>query len=269
MNLFEKYDREQWQDFEEKLEPTLRLREAFLKRYPVSEINSLTLDEYLFAKKGYGNERSYCRQIHYDFEWISSMGNVWPDVFGIYLRGGNEIRLSKTYMQMFGDDYQSAFSYIKQEITDLIINIGNDQFDALEKCSLNRAFKYKLAVIYYLEKMIPVTTVSTLNQYCDRVGITYNPNEEPIWRNLALKRWFENNPATAKWATRHMMSFADWLWRNDLKITAGNISDINVPKKPADINYSEGVVTCATCGYAFIKAPRCPKCGQLQNYGGQ
>ena len=45
---------------------------------------------------------------------------------------------------------------------------------------------------------------------------------------------------------------------------------INQPLPP-DSLWREGDITkvnCANCGFAFIKAPRCPRCGQLQDYGG-
>ena len=69
-------------------------------------------------------------------------------------------------------------------------------------------------------------------------------------------------------------SLNDLMSRSDaLKVTNGEtvIHDINIPVAPADIQ-SDGntvKVTCSTCEEIFIKAPRCPRCGQLQNYGGQ
>ena len=269
MNLFEKYNKE-WERYKTGIQPILAERKQFLNDYPISMIPSLSLDQYLFAKKGCGNARSFCRRLRYDFEWISSMGNVWPDVFGIYLRNGNEIKLSKRYFAEYGNDYQAAFEGIKKDIVTLLTGVGEDRFEVFKESRLNSAFKYKLAVIYYLEKIIPVTAANTLNEYCNHVGLSYNTNAELIYRNLALKKWFEMNPQTAEWTTSHMMAFADWLWRNELYVKKEDTVNINIAKVPADIQESDNqkMVTCANCSYTFIKAPRCPNCGQLQKYGG-
>lgn len=44
--------------------------------------------------------------------------------------------------------------------------------------------------------------------------------------------------------------------------------DINIPVKPLNTAVVDGLtkVTCARCHYQFIKAPRCPECGQLHTY---
>ena len=44
--------------------------------------------------------------------------------------------------------------------------------------------------------------------------------------------------------------------------------DINTPLKPTKVELINGsfITTCNSCGQTFIKAPRCPICGQLQKY---
>lgn len=218
MSLYELFE-DDHQKYLKGVQPALAARKQFITEYPIDRIKSLTLDEYLFAKKGFGNERSYCRRVRYDFEWISSFGNVWPDIFGIYLRNGEKIALSKTFAQKYGDDYQTAFINIKEEMVRLLSAIKDNHFEALENCILNSAFKYKLVVLYYLEKVIPVTTIGLLNEYCNHIGLPYNPKEEPIYRNLALKSWANNNPITKDWTTCEIMSFADWLWRKNIYLS--------------------------------------------------
>ena len=66
-------------------------------------------------------------------------------------------------------------------------------------------------------------------------------------------------------------SLNDLISRSDtLKIVNGEtvIHDINTPTAPADIQTGGNTVrvTCSNCGDVFIKAPRCPRCGQLQKY---
>ena len=49
-----------------------------------------------------------------------------------------------------------------------------------------------------------------------------------------------------------------------------DVSDINIPMKPGRVNHDGDlvIIDCSCCGASFIKAPRCPECGQLIDYGG-
>ena len=88
-----------------------KLGEEFVQDFPVERIMDLSLDEYMLAKKGYGNPHSFCRRLRYDLQHLASMGNAWPDVFGVYLKNGYEISLSKGLKKAFGDNYKEAFDY--------------------------------------------------------------------------------------------------------------------------------------------------------------
>lgn len=52
-------------------------------------------------------------------------------------------------------------------------------------------------------------------------------------------------------------------------VKSGTPSDINIASKPALIiqTSDEPIVVCPNCEYSFGKAPRCPECGQLIQYG--
>ena len=152
----------------------------------------------------------------------------------------------------------------------LLREVKDNDFEIVNDCLFNNTFKYKLISMYYVEKVIPVVTTVALNAYCDHIGLVFNENEEMIYRNLALKRFMEMNPKTSEWSTVKMMRFMDWLWRHNLYLDKESTMDINTPRKPKiikpDYNHRM-VVVCSNCGYEFIKAPRCPECGQLQDYG--
>ncbi len=193
---------------------------SFVEKYPLEKILELSLDDYMISKAGFGNPNSFCRTLRYEMDIIGHMGNVWFDVFGVYLNNGVEIKLSKTFSNQFGDDVEGAFLHIKQQIAGLIKAGKAENLKAIEQCELNNAFKYKLLTVYCFDHYIPVSTRNTLDEYCSRVGIRFDPREEPIYRNVALRDFMREHPKMKNWNNSVMMGFCDWLWRSDKDINS-------------------------------------------------
>ncbi len=191
------------------------IRKNFVKSYPVENIQDISLKDYLIGKSGFGTEGSFCRRMRYDLGWCSSLGNVRFDIFGIYYDSNGNVALSKTFRKMFGDDKASAFQYIKKEITAVLMAAADDDYERIVSSKLNSSFRYKLITTYYPDKFIPVVTNNVLNEYCSRVGLTINPNEPMIYRNLSLKEWKEHSKETSDWDNAKLMLFCDWLWRSN------------------------------------------------------
>ena len=193
------------------------LIDQFVKDYPVDKIQELSLNEYCISPEGMGNDVSFCRRLRYELDIIGHMGNVWPDVFGIYLKGGTKVTLSKTFKNIYGEDYGLAFKEIKEEIVKLLNAVEKNDYISIESSRLNNAFKYKLMVVYYPDRFVPVTTRDTLNAYCDVVGIAYYDNDEMVYRNEALCAWKDSISEIREWSNIRLMSFLDWAWRTGRK----------------------------------------------------
>ena len=178
----------------------------------------MSLDDYLIAPRGYGNPNSFCHQLRYELQINSSMGNAWPSIFGIYLKGGKLITLDVKYKKMFGDNYFEAFEYIKTEISKLLEAGKNLDYKTIAECELNNLFKYKLLAVYCLDLYLPAPTTTALNAYCDCLGISFNPKDEMVIRNRETVKWKESVSELAMWDNFTFMLFCDWLWKNKRNI---------------------------------------------------
>ena len=194
------------------------LRQKFLKRYPKSQIGSLSLYDYMIAPKGYGQENSFCYMLRRDLQAICSMGNAFDDCFGIYLKNGTTITLNKTLSKKFGSDVKTAFEYEKAEIIALLNAVDNDDYEAIENNGLNSIFKHKLLAVYYRDKFIPVCTKSILDEYCERMGLSLPQNMGMIYKNLELVALRDSIPVIQEWNNSVIMSLCVWLIKNRLKI---------------------------------------------------
>lgn len=213
--IIEEYNRiyDRWDNLSN-LQVYENMRKQFVSDYAIEEIPKLSLEEYLIGKAGVGSSDTFCRRMRYDLQGLSSMGNVRFDIFGIYYDANGHYALSKTFKNMFGNDFKSAFKYIKNEMVSLLKAASEDDYKGIITNRLNSSFRYKLITVYFPEKFIPVVTNSVLKEYCYRVGLSINPNDPMIYRNIDLKAWKDRNPELSKWSNDKLMRFCDWLWRS-------------------------------------------------------
>ena len=188
---------------------------SFVSSFPKESIISLKMEDYLISKEGYGNPNSFCRKLRYEIDAMGHMGDVRFNVFGVYISGGTEIALSDTLKKLFDNDIEKAFEYTKNEIVKLLDAFEKKKYDEIEKINLNSSFKYRLLMVYYPNDVIPVCTEKTLNGYCDSVGIKYDKNDEPVYRNMELVKYKNSIDELSGITNFEAMRFFDWLWRNN------------------------------------------------------
>lgn len=184
------------------------LRDEFIKDYPIDKIENLTLQEFIIEAKG---AHTFCKRLRYDLQGLGTMGDARPDIFGIYKKD-NTVKLSRTFKNIYENDYEAAFFEIKKEVVRLLYSIENDDYRYYENCKLNRLFKNKLLMVYFPDKVIPVCVEKTLNDYCECVGF-YSSEKSFILKDLALKRFKESHVEFENLSNSQFMGFCDWLRR--------------------------------------------------------
>lgn len=208
-----------------------KLRVKFVQDYPIEKILQLKLEEFILSPKGSGYENTFCRRIRYELEGLAHMGNVWPNTFGVYLKNGTQYELSDGLKKQFGDDFEKAFVWIKEEIVCLLNSMKNDDYEKIVNSKLNSSFKYKLLIVYFPEKLIPVCTRSVLENYCACVGVETKSQEDSLYKNLKLKKAKDESPVFAKWTNSLFMQFCDWLMRNDKSVDISKLDITSMQEK--------------------------------------
>ena len=232
INMFEEYEKQNLKPWRAEAE---KRRERFVEKYPVDKINGLSIEEYCMG------EDSYTKKIRIDLQGLASMGNAYPDTFGLYVKKDtNEIVLSKTFQRISNGDVDIAFKKIKQEITKLLTGFSNDGFEAVRNLNLNNMYIYKLLNIYYPDKVFPVCARGTLQQYCECVGLSFNPKSEMFLGIQAIMNWKDKVKAFNDWDNSRLMSFCDWLVRSNYIINGSELLEFYWPSRE---EYDPGIST--------------------------
>lgn len=87
-------------------------------------------------------------------------------------------------------------------------------FESIKQVDLNKAFKYRLLMTYFPNDIFPVSTISTLNNYCDVVGISYQSKDEPIYRNMELVKFKKSTKQLKEWSNFELMMMLGWMLDN-------------------------------------------------------
>lgn len=230
MDLIEKFKRENLKEVREREKQANKWRENFISKYPRNSIISMQMKDYLISRNGFGSQDSFCRRIDLELKTTYHIhsGNTWAEIYGIALKNGTQLTLSKNFE--FDGDYDKAFISIKNEIIDLLEAVDKNDYMAVELCKLHSYFKYMLLIIYFPEKVIQVCRESLLSRYCERVGIMFNSDKDMIYANRALIEWKNSVPEMAEWNNFILTSFCDWLYRKNLPF------NIEIHKRNTDIS---------------------------------
>lgn len=186
----------------------------FVSRYTRDVILGLTQEQYYFP----GRKDTFCFQIKHDLSALSSMGDVYPSVFGVYVDSEHNYKMSNHLEKLFEHDYKKALSYQKQEIVSLIKAGRDKRYADIEKSSIIQQLKFKILSVYYPEVYFPVCTRTAIDGYCDAFGIVHGENDSFLDINLKLVGWSKEH-LPKEWTLNKSMGFADWLWRHHKKYT--------------------------------------------------
>ena len=216
--LYEQYYKQEKLNITQALANAARAHKSFINSFPRDGIADISLDDYLIAKEGFGNPESFCRRIRFEMDVMGHMGDVRFNVFGVYIRGGDELTMSDTLKNMFGNDINRAFEFQKKEIVRLLDSFEKKNYAEIKNIKLNSIFKYRLLMIYYPNEVIPVCAKETLNGYCNSVGISYDTDDEPVYRNMDLVEYKKSIEELAGLTNFEAMRFYDWLWRRNIRV---------------------------------------------------
>lgn len=217
------YEKEGMPEAVERYACAQKEREDFLDRFPVNRIRELSLKEYAFTKSSYGNKASFCTTMYYGMENIAHRGNARTHMFGIYFKGKeNQPVLSYTYKKQFGNDYDGAFLQIKEDIVELLTEVGKDNFEAVKNCRLRSDFRYRLLIVYFPDKFLPICTKTMMEPVCNTMGVPFG-NREMVYCNIELRRIKESSLLTRNWDNGVFLGFCRWVREIDSASDKGKI----------------------------------------------
>lgn len=149
--------------------------DEFLARWPKSEVEKMTLSQYVDL----GSQDTFCQWVERGTRPLGSILG-WPGSikFGIYRREDKNKRPQHyrndeeySWLPKFGDNRKEAFAAIKGEIKQIIRYASSGDFSAIDDLHLLDLFKWKVASLYSNERLVPVFKREVLNAAAAGFGL--------------------------------------------------------------------------------------------------
>ena len=213
MNLIKLYEADRMEEGKKIEAQGKKEREEFLSIYPIESIPNLTIKQYI------SGDNSFSYWLKYRLSNIANIQSVaYPHTFGVYTtKKSSKIQLSSSYKE-FGSDYENAFIYLKNEIVNFLEDIGQKNYNGLEKYKINSIINNMLMIVYFYDRFVPVCTNPAIDKCLESVSIPIKKNATMVEKNLALVEWKKNVPELADWSNQIVLDFCFWLSREN-KIT--------------------------------------------------
>ncbi len=163
------------------------LLESFLNEWPISRLESMTLDEYTNLDK----ETSFCYWLEKRTE---DLGSIWGGSaykFGIYKRKNTDKDVNRQGYQTDGEyawvtkyDGNSAnevFETVKNIVVDIAKSSKSGNFQAVQDADLGFAYKWKIAFLYSDYKLVSIYKEEAIRKIALKLNYEA-PRKAPVYK---------------------------------------------------------------------------------------
>lgn len=206
-------------------------RGAFLKAFPLSSLNGITLDQYVIGKR----QPTFCA-------FVEPLTGLWANIlgatsfkFGIYYgRTKQDAAVRYRFVESkFGHTKYEAFASVKASLLKLVRDGKAMRFQEIDENSLSQMFKAKILSLYFPDKFLNVCSKEHIADLSSKLGIVETWTSEQQHLLLQLKL---SEPTTKLWSNPKFMTF---LYNTYVRPEDQRHVRKARPKKPPKINIEE------------------------------
>lgn len=177
--------------------PAENLRLDFLKRFPLSRIRKMKLDEYVQGKGV--QEDNFCYEIEWKLGALGSIVGASAKKFGIYFsKKSNSYQINRIWKRTTDEQSMAA---LRMALVNLIEAGDSEDFDTIRKSAFSPMFTGKILATYFPEKYLSVFSEEHLDYFIHRLELDAQVDyDSDIFdkrnvlvdfknRNAIMKRW--------------------------------------------------------------------------------
>jgi len=185
-----------------------KLKNDFVKLFPLSRIATLTLEEYVVGKRinGKVNTNSFCYWLEWETEELGKMQGATADKFGLYC--DKETQKYK-FLKEFANENR-ALSSLKTEISNLIQFARSASLKDIKNVKLSPMFKGKILFLYYPDRFINIFSEGHVDYFIGNLGLPIDDSTIGLIDKRELLFTFKMEDSIMKeWK---MWEFSDFLY---------------------------------------------------------
>jgi hypothetical protein len=182
-----------------------RVRQQFLRKFPASKIDRLTLDQY---KVKCDSKDSFCYFLETKLQRLGDMHGATAFKFGIYF-GIEKSDPNEKYrwVRRFGNDQVTAFANVKAAIVGLLEAGNRGDLATIKANNLSPMFKGKILATYYPDKFLNIFAREHLEFFLDKIGIPYGEHDDEVDERELLMAFKNSDAVMSSWPTYEFSEF--------------------------------------------------------------
>lgn len=246
----------------------LEEQKDFLKEWPISRLEKITLDEYTNLDK----DTSFSYWLEKKTEHSGSIWGGSAYKFGIFRRKNLEEKkgdeVAKTdgkysWYAKYGNSKEEAFENVKRIIVSIAKASSSSQFEKIDLIDFGIGMKWKIAFHYNPENLIPVFKRKWLERFCESKGLDdVGEKEVSELQRFAIK-FKEENTSTLEyseiiWTKFHTNNIYHTIEKFITQGQTDNLKKAGFPKsyKGLDVKVSFGAGNTAKVPWlALLREP--------------
>ena len=175
---------------------------SFQSKFPIRQIETLTMDEYVEGKKSYD---SFCYWIEEKTKSIASIKGARVDKFGVWF---NKRKQGYDYVGRYGSSPEGALGKIKTLIIDLIDAGRSEDFTRIERNELSPMVKGKILSLYYPDKYLSVVSEKAVSAFLEILD-NQDYSSRPLYeKKEKLRNTAQTNPLLLSYESDKWDTFA-------------------------------------------------------------
>lgn len=199
-------------------------RKDFIKRFSVSRIPSMSIDEYVIGKGK--TENNFCYEIEHSLEDLGNIKSGFMTKFGIYFKkDDNKYIITKKWDK---GSLDKSFEYLKSELIKLIEAGKINDINTIRKSPFSPMFKGKILSLNYPDKYLGVFSEAHLNHFLRsfNLHLTLKDKADIFDKRDKLVEFKDSHPVMKNWT---LQMFANFLYNYYPKAPTKDSDDIEMP----------------------------------------
>ena len=193
------------QVIEDNVKENVRLREEFVKYFPLDKIKSMDINEYVI---GVQNKESFCYYLERTLYELGSISGQPSYKFGVWYSPSKK---QNCFESRFGDNYKDAFDNLRVALVELIKDGEKKNFTAIKINPINSSVKAKILAMYYPDKYMNVYALKHLDHYLITLGLNTPElmRADVLYKREALIKFKNEDKDMKDWSN---YIFSIFLW---------------------------------------------------------
>lgn len=207
-----------YDDFCKSIEKDMEARQYFINKFALTNIMNMTLDEFVIGRADIDEKGrdTFCYLIERTMQGLGDMRGSFVSKFGVwYSKEEHEYK----YTKKFGENLESAFKKLKQEICFLLVSANNNNYEEIKKCEIANIFKGKILSTYFPEKYLCIFDEEDVDKFLNILDIQYDIHQiDTLEKKKALlKSYKDNNSILKDYSDYYFVIFLYRTFRDELK----------------------------------------------------